>query len=71
MKRWTVFLVVLAVACGSATAPSGAPLTIDQLKFKVIDAAGPPAFCDPDFYPIARAGGRAGERRRPVPPDPG
>jgi len=56
MKRWSMFLVVLAVACGSATAPSGAPLTIDQLKFKVIDAAGPPAFCDPDFYPIARAG---------------
>ena len=57
MKRWAVFLVVVAVACGSATAPAGAPLTIDQLKFKVIDAAGPPAFCDPDFYPIARAGG--------------
>ena len=57
MKRWSVFLVVLAVACGSTTAPSGAPLTIDQLKFKVLDAAGPPAFCDPDFYPIARAGG--------------
>jgi len=57
MKRWSVFLVVLAVACGSTTAPAGAPLTMDQLKFKVIDAAGPPSFCDPDFYPIARAGG--------------
>jgi len=57
MKRWSVFLVVLAVACGSTAAPAGAPLTIDQLKFKVIDAAGPPAFCDPDFYPIAREGG--------------
>jgi len=57
MKRWTVFLVVLAVACGSATAPAGTPLTIDQLRFKVIDAAGAPAFCDPDFYPIAREGG--------------
>jgi len=57
MKRWTVLLVVLAVACGSVTAPAGAPLTIDELKFKVIDAAGPPAFCDPDFYPIAREGG--------------
>ncbi len=57
MKRWAVILVVLAVACGSTTAPAGAPLTIDQLKFSVIDAAGPPAFCDPDFYPLARAGG--------------
>jgi hypothetical protein len=57
MKRWAVILVGLAIACGSSTAPVGAPLTIDQLKFKVIDAAGPPAFCDPDFYPVARAGG--------------
>jgi hypothetical protein len=57
MKRWTVFVVVLAVACGSTTVPAGAPLTTDQLKFRVIDAAGPPAFCDPDFYPVARAGG--------------
>jgi hypothetical protein len=57
MQRWAVFLVLFAVACGSATAPAGAPLTIDQLKFRVIAAAGPPAFCDPDFYPVARAGG--------------
>jgi hypothetical protein len=57
MKGWALLLVVLAVACGSATAPAGPPLTIDQLKFKVIDSVGPPAFCDPDFYPVARAGG--------------
>lgn len=57
MKRLCVLLVVLAVACGGSGTPAGAPLTIDQLKFKVIDAAGPPAFCDPDFYPIAREGG--------------
>jgi hypothetical protein len=57
MKRWALVLVVVAVACGSATAPLGAPLTIDQLKFKVIDSVGTPAFCDPDYYPLARAGG--------------
>jgi hypothetical protein len=57
MKRWAMILVGLAVACGTATVPAGAPLSIDQLKFRVIDAAGPPAFCDPDFYPVARAGG--------------
>jgi hypothetical protein len=57
MKCWAILLVVVAVACGSATAPLGAPLTIDQLKFKVIDTVGPPAFCDPDYYPLARAGG--------------
>jgi hypothetical protein len=68
MKRWTVILVVLAVACGSATAPAGAPLTIDQLKFRVIDAAGPPAFCDPDFYPVARAGGEQASADAQYPP---
>ena len=57
MNRWAVILVVVAVACGSATTPLGAPLTIDQLKFQVIDRVGPPAFCDPDFYPVARLGG--------------
>ncbi|TMD34299.1 MAG: hypothetical protein E6I95_06435 [Chloroflexi bacterium] len=55
-----VCVVLVAVACGSAGGGSGAvgsPLTIDQLKFKVIDSVGAPVFCDPDFYPIARAGG--------------
>ncbi len=52
-------LAILAVACGSATpAPAvGAPLTITQLKFAVIDSVGVPVFCDPDFYPLAREGG--------------
>ena len=51
---------LIAFACGSAGPGGGAvgsPLTIDQLKFRVIDAVGAPIFCDPDFYPIARAGG--------------
>ena len=49
----------LAVACGSAggAVVVGSPLTIDQLKFKVMDTVGVPVFCDPDFYPIARIGG--------------
>jgi hypothetical protein len=32
-------------------------LTIDQLKFRVLDRAGAPNYCDPDLYPIAREGG--------------
>lgn len=55
-----VCVVLVAVACGSAGGgggPVGSPLSTDQLKFKVIDAVGAPVFCDPDFYPIARAGG--------------
>jgi hypothetical protein len=56
MKRAIVSLFVLvSVACG--TAPGGAPLNEYQLKFKLIDTVGPPAFCDPDFYPLARVGG--------------
>jgi hypothetical protein len=58
--KLAVCLVLVAVACGSAGGgggPVGSPLTVDQLKFKVIDTVGAPVFCDPDFYPIARAGG--------------
>ena len=51
---------VAIMACGSAAGtpkPVGTPLTVDQLKFAVIDAAGPPIYCDPDFYPLERPGG--------------
>jgi Hint domain len=59
MKRaLTAFVAFLAIACGSAApAPVGAPLTITQLKFAVLDSVGLPVYCDPDFYPIARQGG--------------
>jgi hypothetical protein len=60
MKRAvTALAAFLAIGCGSATpAPVvGAPLTISQLKFAVMDSVGAPVFCDPDFYPIAREGG--------------
>ena len=49
--------LLAAIACGSATAPPGPTLTVYQLKFRVIDQVGPPAYCDPDFYPLPRAGG--------------
>ena len=51
------FLAVACGAAGSGGAVVGSPLTVDQLKFKVMDAVGVPVFCDPDFYPIARLGG--------------
>src|SRR6266849_207817 len=52
-------LVAATLACGSATpAPVvGSPLNLTQLKFAVLDTAGKPVYCDPDFYPIARQGG--------------
>jgi hypothetical protein len=62
--RFLLALVLAAtVACGHALTPSppsppvGTPLSQPQLKFAVIDAAGKPVYCDPDFYPIAREGG--------------
>ncbi len=58
MKLWLGAIVLAAlVACGSASPAVGAPLTASQLKFAVIDHVGPPVYCDPDFYPIAREGG--------------
>ncbi|MDQ2942175.1 MAG: Hint domain-containing protein [Candidatus Dormibacteraeota bacterium] len=54
-------LASLAIAaCGSAApapAPVGSPHSVSELKFGVIDAVGPPVYCDPDFYPIARPDG--------------
>jgi hypothetical protein len=57
--KLAVGIALVAVACGSAgmVGRVGTPLTIDQLKFKVMDAVGVPIFCDPDFYPIVREGG--------------
>ncbi len=56
MKRaLAAVLLVAAMACG-ATVP-GTPLNEYQLKFRIFDELGPPAFCDPDSYPVARAGG--------------
>src|ERR1700693_1214388 len=59
MRRALAGLVaILAIACGSATpAPVGAPLTITQLKYAVLDSEGLPVYCDPDSSPIARQGG--------------
>jgi hypothetical protein len=57
-KRALASLTVLfAIACGSVSpAAIGNPLTIDTLKFKVMDVVGTPLYCDPDVYPIARQG---------------
>jgi len=56
MKRaLAAVLLLAAMACGT-TAP-GTPLNEYQLKFRIFDELGPPAYCDPDFYPVARAGG--------------
>jgi hypothetical protein len=56
-----VFLAIALVACagsGTASAPSATPgpaLAQAELKYRLIDRFGPRWFCDPDFYPVARA----------------
>jgi hypothetical protein len=59
MKRALALLgIVCGIACGSASpAPIGGVLNVYQLEFRVLDSVGAPVYCDPDFYPIARAGG--------------
>lgn len=61
MKVLAVGVAALAIAaCGSTAstpAPVGTPMTVNQLKFAVMDAVGTPVYCDRDFYPLARAGG--------------
>jgi hypothetical protein len=59
MRFFVALALLVAIACGSAgPAPvRSTPLTVPQLKFAVMDSVGPPAYCDPDFYPIVREGG--------------
>jgi len=57
MKRALVAAVLLVAAMACGTTAAGTPLNEYQLKFRVFDQVGPPAFCDPDFYPIERIGG--------------
>ncbi len=65
MRSVLAFALLAVVACGATPAPAagtptpslGAPGTQPQLKFAVMDAAGTPVYCDPDFYPVARDGG--------------
>ena len=58
--RFAGALALLAIAACGAVRPAavvGSPLGEPQLKFAVIDSVGAPVYCDPDFYPLARAGG--------------
>lgn len=58
--RLAVVIALLAVACGAVHVGGGAtgsPLSLEQLKFKVMDTVGVPFFCDPDYYPVARLEG--------------
>ena len=57
--RALVVAALLFASCGGLPAasptPPGAPVSIAELKYRVMDVGGRIEFCDPDFYPIARA----------------
>jgi hypothetical protein len=57
--RLLVVVALLLSACGgsAAASPTPAPFPLPQpeLKYRVMDAGGRISFCDPDFYPVARA----------------
>jgi hypothetical protein len=61
MRLAALALVVLVAACGSVAQPgstptaTSGPLTSAQLKYRIVDRFGPLDFCDPDYYPVARA----------------
>lgn len=60
-------IALILAACGAGVTtptPSPQPLTAAQLKYRVIDELGRPFFCDPDFYPVARADERDLARQR-------
>src|SRR5438105_4710819 len=60
-------LVVAGCGGGGAspsTSPAPAPLGIVDLKFRVFDAVGRPWYCDPDFFPVARADEKELARQR-------
>jgi len=63
----SIVAALLLAACGGGSAtptPTPPPLTEAHLKYRVIDELGRPWFCDPDFYPIARADERDLARQR-------
>lgn len=59
--RYVLIVAVLVLACGgglsqpSASPVPGTPLSEAERKYRIIDEVGRPSYCDPDFYPVARA----------------
>ena len=48
-------LLIALSACAQPAASPGPALSVPALKYRVFDSVGRPWYCDPDFYPIARA----------------
>ncbi|MEK7682421.1 MAG: hypothetical protein AAB321_00040, partial [Chloroflexota bacterium] len=59
-------VVLLTMACGRRNSPGPAPTSVPtlgptllqtptEIKYLLVDNLGEPFFCDPDYYPVARA----------------
>ncbi len=65
-----LLVALLVSACGGGGSPGAtptpatAPLSQAALKYRIVDNIGRPLFCDPDFYPVARADEGDQARRR-------
>ena len=58
MRLVALALALVFAACdGGVTTPTPPPqpLNVAEMKYRVMEELGRPWFCDPDFYPIARA----------------
>jgi len=57
--RLLLVVALTLTACGglagASPTPAPSPLATAELKYRVMDAGGRIEFCDPDFYPVARA----------------
>ncbi len=78
MRLTGLVLALALAACGGGLASpsptsSPQPLTVPQLKYRVMDELGRPWFCDPDFFPVGRGdeGQRAQEKLAEIEKDAG
>jgi hypothetical protein len=78
MRLTGLVLALALAACGGGLASpsptsSPQPLTVPQLKYRVMDELGRPWFCDPDFFPVGRGdeGQRAQEKLAEIQKDAG